>query len=82
MNPNYKYRENMSREEEEVLEEFLAGKERWNAYVKKNNDMDVDFSNVDFSEHRKIGEIFNFSGYQFPKKGIVDFSRSYFGDGG
>ncbi|GAW86317.1 conserved hypothetical protein [Bathymodiolus platifrons methanotrophic gill symbiont] len=80
---NYKDRKTISGEDEEAIDEFLAGKERWNVYVGKHgDDTEVDFSGVDFSKHRKGKGEFNFSGYLFPKEGNVNFFRSIFGDGG
>ncbi len=78
---NYKERKTISGEE--ALEEFLASKERWNAYVDKHNDnTEVDFSGVDFSKHRKGKGEFNFSEYLFPKNGGVSFASAIFGEGG
>ncbi|GFO73354.1 hypothetical protein BJAS_P4112 [Bathymodiolus japonicus methanotrophic gill symbiont] len=79
---NYKDRKTISGEDEEAIDEFLAGKERWNAYVEKHgDDTEVDFSGVDFSTHRKGKGGFNFSGYLFPKKGNVNFKGVKFGEG-
>ncbi|GFO76324.1 hypothetical protein BPLS_P4037 [Bathymodiolus platifrons methanotrophic gill symbiont] len=82
MNTNYKERKTISGKDKEAFDEFLAGKERWNAYVEKHgDDTTVDFSGVDFSKHRKGKGEFNFSGYLFPKKGNVNFKGVKFGDG-
>ncbi|GFO72848.1 hypothetical protein BJAS_P3379 [Bathymodiolus japonicus methanotrophic gill symbiont] len=90
MNTNYKDKKTISGNDQEAFDEFLAGKERWNAYVEKHgDDTEVDFSGVDFPEHRKDvdemyrqeGKPFDFSGYKFPKKGNVDFSDANFGKG-
>ncbi|GAW85494.1 conserved hypothetical protein [Bathymodiolus platifrons methanotrophic gill symbiont] len=80
MNTNYKDKKTISGNDNEALDEFLAGKERWNAYVEKHgDDTEVDFSGVDFPEYRKYGDKFNFSGYRFPKKGHVIFEEANFG---
>ncbi|GAW86779.1 conserved hypothetical protein [Bathymodiolus platifrons methanotrophic gill symbiont] len=82
MNTNYKDRKTISGKDKEAFDEFLAGKERWNAYVDKHNDnTEVDFSKVDFSKHRKGNGEFNFSEYRFPKNGSVSFASANFGEG-
>ncbi|GFO76766.1 hypothetical protein BPLS_P4756 [Bathymodiolus platifrons methanotrophic gill symbiont] len=82
MNTNYKERKTISGKDKEAFDEFLAGKERWNAYVEKHgDDTTVDFSGVDFSKHRKGKGEFNFSGYLFPKNGSVSFASANFGEG-
>jgi len=66
---------------ETAIEKFLAGKTVWSAYVAQYPEADVNFSEVDFSQYREAGKIFDFRGYVFPDKGVVDFSRATFGEG-
>jgi hypothetical protein len=67
---------------DEALQKFLAGKEVWNAYIEQYPEADVNFSGVDFSKHSKeANRRLNFSGYLFPLKGDVYFTRARFGEG-
>ncbi|GFO73719.1 hypothetical protein BJAS_P4704 [Bathymodiolus japonicus methanotrophic gill symbiont] len=76
MNTNYKDKKTISGDDQEAFNEFLAGKERWNAYVEKHgDDTEVDFSGIDFPKRRKNVDELNFSGYRFPTKGVVNFGN-------
>ncbi|WP_221898219.1 hypothetical protein [Bathymodiolus japonicus methanotrophic gill symbiont] len=65
--------ENISDKDKEALEHFLAGKERWNEYVRSHSET-VCFHGVNFSEYLSF---FDFNGYTFPSGGIEFTSASF-----
>ncbi len=64
-----------------IIKILMAGRAEWNAFIAEYEEVDVDFSGVDFTEYRNDEDTLDFANYQFPKKGSVDFSKALFGEG-
>lgn len=64
-------------EGQEAIDLWLQGEEKWNKWVKKNPEADINFSGIDFGEF-ELHEI-SFAKFCFPK-GKISFRKAFFGD--
>jgi hypothetical protein len=79
-------------EEEDALQLWQRGRDKWNAWIKQNPGITIKFAGIDFSRKRNHRGVLSFRGYEFGNgnvdfswakfgKGEVDFSSTNFGDG-
>ncbi|MEH6630199.1 MAG: pentapeptide repeat-containing protein [Halopseudomonas aestusnigri] len=61
---------------QEAINLWKLGDKKWNAWVKKNPDADIDFSSTVFSDHVK-NDVISFQHYTFPT-GMVSFNDASF----
>lgn len=64
---------------EEALKLWRKGRNEWNNWIDQHPDYIIRFSDINFSTEQISGDVISFAGYHFGN-GIVDFSRTKFGD--